>query len=47
MLAGEQDRYNNCCLIETARAIETAAKDREALDFVAAGIRSAASACCG
>jgi dienelactone hydrolase len=29
MLAGEQDRYNNCCLIETARAIETAAKERQ------------------
>jgi dienelactone hydrolase len=30
MLAGEQDRYNNCCLIETARAIEAAAKERKA-----------------
>jgi dienelactone hydrolase len=30
MLAGEQDRYNNCCLIETARAIEAAAKERNA-----------------
>jgi dienelactone hydrolase len=30
MLAGEQDRYNNCCLIETARAIEAAAKERQA-----------------
>jgi dienelactone hydrolase len=29
MLAGEQDRYNDCCLIETARAIEAAAKDRK------------------
>jgi dienelactone hydrolase len=29
MLVGEQDRYNNCCLIETARAIETAAKERQ------------------
>jgi dienelactone hydrolase len=30
MLAGEQDRYNNCCLIETARAIEAAAKQQKA-----------------
>jgi dienelactone hydrolase len=30
MLAGEQDRYHNCCLIETARAIEGAAKERQA-----------------
>ena len=30
MLAGEQDRYNNCCLIETARAIEAAAKKQKA-----------------
>jgi dienelactone hydrolase len=30
MFAGEQDRYNNCCLIETARAIEIAARDRQA-----------------
>ena len=30
MLAGEQDRYNNCCLIETARAIETAANQQKA-----------------
>jgi len=30
MLAGEQDRYNNCCLIETARAIEAAAKNQKA-----------------
>lgn len=30
MLAGERDRYNNCCLIETARAIEAAAKERQA-----------------
>src|SRR5258706_13401167 len=29
MLAGEQDRYNNCCLIETARAIEAAAKQQK------------------
>jgi dienelactone hydrolase len=29
MLAGEHDRYNNCCLIETARAIEAAAKERQ------------------
>jgi dienelactone hydrolase len=27
-LAGEQDRYNNCCTIETAHAIYLAAKDR-------------------
>jgi hypothetical protein len=26
----EQDRYNNCCLIETARAIVAAAKERKA-----------------
>jgi dienelactone hydrolase len=26
VLAGEQDRYNNCCLIEHMRAMETAAK---------------------
>jgi dienelactone hydrolase len=31
MFAGEQDRYNNCCLIEIARAIETAAREREAI----------------
>jgi dienelactone hydrolase len=30
MLAGEEDRYNNCCLIETARAIEVAARERKA-----------------
>jgi dienelactone hydrolase len=30
MLAGENDRYRDCCLIETARAIEAAAKERQA-----------------
>jgi dienelactone hydrolase len=32
MLAGEQDRYHDCCLIKTARAIEEAAKQRQ-VDF--------------
>ena len=26
VMAGQRDRYNNCCLIETARAMETEAK---------------------
>jgi len=30
VLAGERDRYNNCCLIETIRAIEAAASERQA-----------------
>jgi len=30
MLAAEQDRYHSCCLIETARAIEGAAKEPQA-----------------
>jgi dienelactone hydrolase len=29
LLAGEQDRYHDCCLIETARAIEAHAKQRQ------------------
>ena len=27
VLAGEQDRYNNCCLIESMRAMEAAARE--------------------
>jgi dienelactone hydrolase len=27
VLAGERDKYNNCCLIESMRAMETAAKE--------------------
>jgi dienelactone hydrolase len=30
MLAGERDQYNNCCLIEKARAIEAAAQEQRA-----------------
>ena len=29
ILAGATDRYNNCCLLETMRQIEAAAKERE------------------
>ena len=31
LLAGEQDRYNNCCLVESMRALESAAKARQAV----------------
>lgn len=30
ILAGEQDRYNNCCLVESMRSFDTAAKARGA-----------------
>ena len=30
LLAAERDRYNNCCLIESMRELETAAKARQA-----------------
>lgn len=30
VLAGEQDRYRNCCLVETIRAIDAAATERQA-----------------
>jgi dienelactone hydrolase len=29
VLAGEQDRYNNCCVIESMRELEAAAKEKQ------------------
>jgi carboxymethylenebutenolidase len=31
LLAGEQDRYNNCCLVESVRALDSAAKAQQAV----------------